>query len=74
MKEEKYIALCLPGHPRRREIRKLVQGRTGGWGAVEIEVYPGAEESFILAHPAGESMYISAAALRLLLLRGTIEP
>lgn len=66
MKKEKYLVLCLPGHPRRREIRKLLQGRCAGWGTVEIEIYPGEEESLVVAHPAGESIYIAAAAAEFL--------
>ena len=66
MDKGKYIVLCLPGEPGRREIRKIVRARCAGWGAVEVEIYPGAGESLILAHPAREGVYISAAALRVL--------
>ena len=66
MDKEKYIVLCLPGEPGRREIRKIVRARCAGWGAVEVEIYPGAGESLVLAHPARAGVYISAAALRVL--------
>ena len=64
--KEQYIALGLPGRPRRRELRKMVRARCAGWGAVEIEIYPGAEECLVLAHPAGESVYLAAGAAALL--------
>ena len=69
MEKEKYIVLCLPGEPGRREIRKLVRRRCGGWGAVEVEIYPGAGECLVLAHPVRGGIYISAAALRFLVHR-----
>ena len=66
MKKESYIAFCLPGRPRRQELRELVRRRCPGWGAVEIELYPGTEEYLVLIHPAGESVFLAAGAAALL--------
>lgn len=66
MKKDAYIVLCLPGRPRRWELRALVRQRCADWGTVEIEIYPGAGECLVLAHPAGESVYLAAGAAALL--------
>lgn len=68
----KCLALVTPGTPGAEEAGRLVRraltdrGETP-WPAAEIEVYPGVGESLILAHPAaGERVYISAGAMRVL--------
>ena len=69
--ESRYAALCLPGRPDRREIRRAVAGVLGpetDWGAVEVEVFPGRETTLLLVHPAA-GVYIREDAVRFLLVR-----
>lgn len=61
---ERAIALRVPGHPALSDAKRLVYAALGGrrWGALEIEIIAGRDESLLLARPAN-GVYISRDAL-----------
>ena len=68
MQSEKVLALRLPGRPGTEEAERQVRSALGAetdWGALEIELFPGGEETLVLAHPAGGT-YIDARAAAIL--------
>ena len=69
--EKRCLALRVRGVPSGTEaeaiIRRALQEEPG-WGALEIEIFPGREDSRLLAHPA-EGVYIRRAAVEYLLAR-----
>ena len=70
-KSAQALALRVPGHPGLSDAKRLVFAALGGanWGALEIEIIPGREESLLLARPAS-GVYISREALSRLAARG----
>ncbi len=59
------LALRVPGRPAPTEAETLVRsvlGAGNSWGTLEIELFPGREETLVLAHPA-TGIYISRDAL-----------
>lgn len=72
MQNSSCLVLVAPGTPTAADAARLLRrelhrrGQTP-WPAAEIEVFPGAGESLLLARPARETrMYISTAALDVL--------
>ena len=63
-KSEQALALRVPGHPGLSDAKRLVLAALGeaDWGALEIEIIAGREESLLLARPAS-GVYISREAL-----------
>lgn len=59
------VALRLPGCPKRSEAEAAVRRALGAHRGIvmEIELFPGRRESLVLAHPAGEEVYITKNAL-----------
>lgn len=68
---ERALALRVPGHPGLSDAKKLVFAALGeaDWGALEIEIIAGREESLLLARPAS-GVYISREALSRLAAHG----
>lgn len=67
--ERRCLALRVPGVPDGAEAADLVRAELGEntpWGALEIEIFPGRDETLLLARPAAGT-YICAEALRFLL-------
>lgn len=64
VKHERAIALRVPGHPALSDAKRLVYAALGDrrWGALEIEIIAGRDESLLLARPAS-GVYISAEAM-----------
>lgn len=58
------LALRIAGEPDARRIRQAA----GGWGALEVEVFPGRGETLLLIHPA-EGVYMDRRAAELLFSR-----
>ena len=54
------LALCVPGHPKLSDARRIVFAALGGadWGDLEIEIIAGRSESLLLVRPAS-GVYIS---------------
>ena len=52
---DRVLALRLPGRPApeeaARQVRSVLSGKAD-WGVLEIELFPGGEETLVLAHPA----------------------
>lgn len=65
------LALRVPGHPGLSDAKRLVFAALGeaDWGALEIEIIAGREESLLLARPAS-GVYISREALLRLAAHG----
>ena len=67
-----WVALVAPGLPEAAEAERFVRRALTAagerpWAAMEIEVYPGAEDSLVIARPVrGERVYIISGAARLL--------
>ena len=63
-KIERALALRVPGHPGLSDAKRLVFAALGNtdWGALEIEIIAGREESLLLVRPAS-GVYISREAL-----------
>lgn len=70
-KSEQALALRVPGHPGLSDAKRLVSAALGeaDWGALEIEIIAGREESLLLARPAS-GIYISRKALLRLAAHG----
>lgn len=70
-KSEQALALRVPGHPDLSDAKRLVFAALGeaDWGALEIEIIAGREESLLLARPAS-GVYISREALLRLAAHG----
>lgn len=70
-KSEQVLALRVPGHPDLSDAKRLVFAALGeaDWGALEIEIIAGQEESLLLARPAS-GVYISREALLRLAAHG----
>ena len=71
MDGKKCLALYVPGRPDVREAARLARdavGNMGNWGTLEVEMFPGREETLLLIHPAG-GIYISESAVRFLAQR-----
>ena len=70
-KSERALALRVPGHPGLLDAKRLVFAALGNtdWGALEIEIIAGREESLLLARPAS-GVYISREALSRLASHG----
>ena len=70
-REQRCVALRLPGRPGAAEAERQVRAALGEddcWGVLEIECFPGREGTLVLAHPA-EGTYISRDAVRFLAAR-----
>ena len=64
MTSERVLALRLPGRPEPEEAERQVRQALAGeadWGVLEIELFPGGEETLALVHPA-RGTYIDARA------------
>ncbi len=64
MASERVLALLLPGLPGPEEAERQVRTALGSdtdWGVLEIELFPGGQETLVLVHPAGGT-YIDARA------------
>lgn len=61
---ERAIALRVPGHPALSDAKRLIYAALGDrrWGALEIEIIAGRDESLLLARPAN-GVYISGETL-----------
>lgn len=61
------LALRVPGRPDPARAKALAHAvkEAAGWGALEVEIFPGREESLLLIHPAA-GIYIAEGALALL--------
>ena len=70
-KSEQALALRVPGHPDLSDAKRLVFAALGeaDWGALEIEIIAGREESLLLARPAS-GVYLSREALLRLAAHG----
>ena len=70
-KSEQALALRVPGHPGLSDAKRLVFAALGeaDWGALEIEIIAGREESLLLARPAS-GVYLSREVLSRLAARG----
>lgn len=70
-KNAQALALRVAGHPKPSDAKRLVFAALGGrnWGALEIEIIAGREESLLLARPAS-GVYISREALLRLAAHG----
>ena len=70
-KSEQALALRVPGHPDLSDAKRLVFAALGeaDWGALEIEIIAGREESLLLTRPAS-GVYISREALLRLAAHG----
>ena len=55
MASERVLALRISGRPEPEEavrlVRSALQAETD-WGVLEIELFPGGDETLVLAHPA----------------------
>ena len=71
VKSAQALALRVPGHPDLSDAKRLVFAALGeaDWGALEIEIIAGREESLLLARPAS-GVYISREALLRLAAHG----
>ena len=68
MDAKKCVALYVPGRPDSREAERLARSAVedaADWGALEIEMFPGREDTLLLIHPA-EGVYIARSAVRFL--------
>ena len=68
MTSKRVLALRLPGRPAPEEAEKQVRSALAAeadWGVLEIELFPGGEETLVLAHPA-RGTYIDARAAAVL--------
>ncbi len=68
-KKPNCLALQVPGRPDTPEAERLIRAALGGqsgWGALEIEIFPGRDGTLLLAHPA-RGVYIREDAVRFLL-------
>ena len=67
---ERCLALRVPGHPDDREALRLVREALDGpdWGALEVEIFPGGQETLLLIRPAA-GIYIDERAVRFLAAR-----
>lgn len=68
MASDRILALRLPGRPEPEEAERQVRAALAeqtDWGVLEIELFPGGEETLVLAHPA-RGAYIDARAAALL--------
>lgn len=65
------LALRVPGRPSLSDAKKIVLAELGGanWGALEIRIFVGGDESLLLARPAN-GVYLSREALSLLAAHG----
>ena len=65
------LALRVSGHPGLSDAKRLVFAALGeaDWGALEIEIIAGREESLLLARPAS-GVYLSREVLSRLAARG----
>ena len=65
--EQTTVALRVPGQPSRPEMERLARSAAPGaeWGALEVEIFPGREESLLLIHPA-RGIYISREMIQIL--------
>ena len=70
-REQRCVALRLPGRPEAAEAERQVRmalGDDADWGILEIDCFPGRDGTLILARPA-EGTYISRDAVRYLAAR-----
>ena len=71
MENRKCVAVHVPGRPDPREAEHLARcalSEGEDWGALEVEIFPGREDTLLLIHPA-EGVYIDRSAVRFLLDR-----